>query len=147
MKLSEIKQDAAAIEQGQWVGEQHGTPIPEMSDLCVRVRGTGNADWRRLQAKLIAALPRNKRMSGQVDPDEFDRINTKLLIETCLLDWSNLDVPYSKAKAAELLNDPAYRALRDAVFWAATQVGQVLAEDEKEQEKNSAGVSAGTSQA
>jgi hypothetical protein len=139
MKLSDIAVDAGRIEQGEWVEN-----IPEMGDLRLKVRGIGNADWRRLMSKLIDAVPRNKRMGGRVDPDTMDAITTQLLSSACLIDWANLDVPYSKQKASELLADPQYRALRDAVMWAASQVGQAIEEKKDDQAGNSASASAGT---
>src|SRR5690348_17012614 len=108
MRLSDIKRDSAAIEQGAWIGSKHGTPIPGMGDLQLRVRGADNSDWRRLQAKLVSAIPRAKRSSdGRVDPDEMDRIIGSCLVNCCLLDWEGIEdesdppkpVEYSKAQA------------------------------------------------
>jgi hypothetical protein len=129
MKLSAVAIDPVAHEEGEWVDN-----IPEMGDLRLKVRGFGNSDWRRHASKLSAAVPREKKRGGIVDdPQEIDRINTSCLVNACLLDWSGLSddadqpLPYSKAKAAELLNDPSLRRLRDAVLWAASTVGEQLA--------------------
>src|SRR5262245_45551821 len=101
MDLAELSVDPTRVEQGEWIGEEFGTPIPEMGDLCLKVRGVDNADWRRLRSKLIAAIPRSKRPGGAISQDELDRITAILLRDTALLDWKNLkhngqDVPYAK---------------------------------------------------
>ena len=133
MKLSDLKIDPIKFEQGAWVDN-----IPQLGDIRLKVRGINNADWRRLQTRLIEAVPRAKRPNGRVDPGEMDRITTSCLVNTCLLDWDGLlddedqPLPYSKAAADKLLNDPAMRRFRDAVAWAAERVSDIDAEDRKE---------------
>jgi hypothetical protein len=125
MKLSELKIDATAFEEGGWVDN-----IPGMGNLRLRVRGINNAAWRRLQSKLIEATPRAKKNGGRVDPDEMDRITNVCLRETCLLDWEGLEddagqpIPFSKPAAGKILDDPELREFRDGVAWAASVVAQ-----------------------
>jgi hypothetical protein len=138
MKLNDAKIDAVKFEQGAWVGEKYDTPIPEMGDLCLKVRGINNADWRRLQQKLYEAVPRSKRIGGRIDPDEMDRITTSCLLSACLIAWENVEgddgqpLEYSKPAATKILNDPEMRRFREAVVWAANVVGEQSAEDNKE---------------
>lgn len=138
MKLSSLKVDAAAIEDGEWIGN-----IPEMGDLEVRVRGLNNAKYRRLQTTLIDAVPRAKRQGGRLDPDEQDRITASCLTATVLLDWRGLEgedgqpVPYSKDLATDLLSKPEFRRFREAVIWAAAQVGEERAAADEEDAGNS----------
>ena len=117
MKLSSIETDPAIMEQGEWVKD-----IPEMEDLELRVRPLGNDDYRNLHGKLTRAVPRDKRDRGGIVQDEQDRIQAKLLAETVLLDWKNLDVAYSKEKAIELMTDPRFRKFYSAVMYAASVV-------------------------
>ena len=56
MKLSERKINVQAREDGAWV-----TDIPEFLDVELKVRGVGNKDWARMEQKLIAAVPRQRR--------------------------------------------------------------------------------------
>jgi hypothetical protein len=42
MKLSASKIDPVKQEEGAWVGEKYGTPIPEMGELCLKTRGVNN---------------------------------------------------------------------------------------------------------
>lgn len=145
MKLSDLASDPVATEQGEWVDT-----IPEMGDLRLKVRGVGNADWRRIQTKLIDAVPRSKRAGARIDPEEIDRITTVCLHQACLLDWQNLSgddgkpLPYSRDLALELLSKPEYRKFREAVVWAATVVGEQIIVKIGDQKGNSAGASNGS---
>jgi hypothetical protein len=141
MDIRGIKVDPQKIEQGDWVGEKYGTPIPEMGDLCLKVRGANNSDWRKLQSKLTAAVPRNKRIGGRLDGDEADAITTKLLLQTGLIGWENVkdgeaQIPYTLETAEQMIGDPTLRAFRDVVLWACTTVGEGVAEQAKADAKN-----------
>lgn len=133
MKLSDIRIDAEAIEEGRWVEN-----IPDMGDLRLKVRGFGNADYKRLQAKLTAALPRVKRQ----DPAEGERIFAKLLVETVLQDWDGITgdddqpVAFDKDTAAKFLADPSLAPFREAVMYAAALVGRENAETAEDDAKN-----------
>ncbi len=145
MKLSDLASDPVATEQGEWVDT-----IPEMGDLRLKVRGIGNADWRRIQTKLIDAVPRSKRTGTRIDPEEIDRITTVCLHQACLLDWDKLTgddgkpLAYSRDFALELLSKPEYRKFREAVVWAATVVGEQGVVKIEDQKGNSAGASSGS---
>jgi hypothetical protein len=145
MKLSDITLDSERQEKGAWIEE-----IPELEGLKLLVRGTNNNDWRRLQAKLIEAIPRKKRMSGRIDMDEQDRIQSTCLLNACLLDWDGLEdddgkpIPYEKDTARRLLFEPEYRKFRDGVVWAANMLAEQTSEDQKEILGNLPKLSAGT---
>lgn len=125
MKLTDLAVDTDRAEKGAWVDD-----IPEMQGLRLKVRGSSNADWRRLVAKLTEAVPRKKRLGGRVDPEEQDAIISKCLLNCCLLDWAGLEddegkeIPFGKEMAKKLLTDPEYRRFRDSVIWAASIVGE-----------------------
>lgn len=144
MKLSSVKTDAAKIEGGDWV-----SGLSEMGDLELKVRGTGNAHYRRLAGKLVDALPRSKKLGGRIDPEENDRITSICLAETVLMDWRGLEdeddnpIPFSKEKAKEFLLNPDYRLFRAAVIEAAEQVGKDETEARKDEEGNSASTQPG----
>lgn len=128
MKLKEIKIDSAKADVGAWVGD-----IPEMGDLRLKVRGTGNADYRRRQQRLVDALPRQFKVGGRVDPDKMDEITTTCLVDDILLDWEGIEddtgkaLPFSKEQARTMLEDPDLRRFRDAVVWAAGVVAETEA--------------------
>lgn len=133
MKLTELAVDADRAENGAWIGD-----IPEMEGLRLKVRGNMNADWRRLQARLLDTVPRKKRLGGRVDPDEMDRIIGSCLLNACLLDWEGLEdedgkpIPYSKQFAQKLLTEPEYRRFRDGVSWASQMIAETTEADRED---------------
>lgn len=132
MKLNDVRVDSKVIEDGEWIDS-----LSEMPGLKVKVRGQGNRDWRKLQVKLLDAVPRKKRLN-RLDYDEAERVTNLLLLNTCLLDWEGLEdddgkpMPYSRDMAETLLTDPDYRKFRDAVQTASQLVGDRNAEDVKD---------------
>lgn len=136
MKMKDMAVDTDRVENGAWVDD-----IPEMEGLKLKVRGSNNVDWRRLQARLVDAVPRKKRPGGRLDPDEQDRVIALCLLNTCLLDWDGLEdddgkaLPYSKQMANTLLTEPQYRRFRDGVIWAAG----VVAESDKVNKEEASG--------
>lgn len=141
MKLSAIRRNTTAVEQGRWIDD-----IPGMGDLRLRVRGSGNKDWNRLQNDLVAKVPRENRLRGLSDDDAF-AIDTECLLESILLEWDNLTgdgvigdldqpVPYSADTARRLLSEPEYVVFRNAVTWAAGVVSSDAEADAKADSKN-----------
>lgn len=122
MELNDIAINVEKVENGGWVGD-----IPNMGDLRLKVRGLNNTAYRRLQERLIAAVPRAKRQGGRIDPKELERITAQCLLDTVLLDWDGVKIngqpaPYAKDLARELLTEPKWAAFRDAVAYAAAVV-------------------------
>ncbi len=141
MKLSAVKRNVAAAEQGAWIGAKYGTPIPEMGDLNLKVRSSDNADWRRLQSKLTAAVPQSKRIT--LDPAESDRILNECIKGACLLDWDGVQneengepIKFSAEQAAAIIDNPAYADFRNAVLWASQLVARLGAEQGETDAKN-----------
>jgi hypothetical protein len=130
LKLSSLKIDSARLEQGAWVDN-----IPEMGGVRLKVRGAGNAAYRRLQQKLYDAVPRSKKIGGNLDPDEADRITAICMRDTILTDWDGFTnddgspVPFDREMAGEMLTDPDFVRFRNAVAWAASVVADQRAED------------------
>ncbi len=142
MKLSAMKINSAAIEQGEWVGSKNGNPIPDMGDLNLKVRGIGNADFRVLQSKLFDATPRNERPNNRLSPAAAERVTIECIVETILIDWDGVEndqgeaLPFNKDVARKILSDPDLRPFRDAVMWASAQVGELRAGDSEGIAKN-----------
>ena len=145
MKLSEVAVDTRRVETGDWVDN-----IPEMEGLRLKVRGSQNRDWRRLQARLLTAVPRKKRPGGQIDIEESERIINQCLVQTSLLDWDGLfgddgkPVPFSPQMAEKLCTDPDYRRFRDACLYAANLVGEQNQQDIEDAAGNLVKLSAGS---
>ncbi|WP_185982980.1 hypothetical protein [Aureimonas mangrovi] len=138
MKLSALKINATAVEEGAWVDN-----IPELGGIRLKVRGHGNAHYRRLQSRLIEATPRSQRQRGSVDSDVMDQITNKCLAQTVLLDWDGLlddndqPIPFSAEAALAYLSDPSLRPFRDGVAFAAAIVAQTEEEGAKDDAGNS----------
>jgi hypothetical protein len=145
MKLKDIVVDADRAEEGAWVEN-----IPDMEGLRLKVRGNNNKDWRRLQTKLIQAIPRKRRMSGNLDPEDNDRINGLCLLNASLLDWDGFEdddgkpIPYSREAAQKFLTDPDYRRFREAAAYAANWVADQSKEDMEEDAGNLLRLSSGS---
>lgn len=126
MKLGEIKTITGKIEQGAWVKD-----LPNLPGVAVRVRGYGNADYRRLLTK----LRQGKGVDEINDPGYQEEENTRLLHETILLDWNGIeDTPYDSETAKMLLSNPEYAVFRSGVMYAANvvaQQGQASFEDDR----------------
>lgn len=136
MDLSSLKTNTVVVEQGDWVDN-----IPDMGDLRLKVRGRGNARWRRLEQQMATAVEKGKRLKGRLVPEEQDRIIGICIRDTALIDWENLKdgdkaIPYSKEMASTLLTDPQYRAFFDACVWACSVVGDGTADDQGAAVKN-----------
>lgn len=124
MKLSDRKIDLQKREEGAWVKD-----IPEFGDLELKVRGQGNKAWARMEQKLIAAVPRQRRANG-LDPEDLLRINATLVHKCSLLDWRNMEngdgteEPYSEEAAKKYLYDPQYELFVGACIYAARVVAE-----------------------
>ena len=119
MQLTHLMIDAAAVEAGAW------RPAVGLPGVEFRVRGVDNLDWRRLNAKLMAELPREKQLAPTLDPEDEDLITGQLLHRTVLLDWRGFTTaegapdPYDSARALAMLTDPAFRRFRYSVLATA----------------------------
>ncbi len=138
MKISSVKIDSARVEQGVWVGN-----IPELDDAELLVRGWNNVAFRRLQQKLIRALPRSQRSGAQLDPKVQDQINARCMRETILFGWRRIEdddgneIAFDKELAGKWLEDPDMRTFYEGVMWASMNVAEETAEEEEAIEKNS----------
>lgn len=131
MSLSKTRTEQAKAVNGAWVDSKaHG-----FDGVRFKVRGRWNPDFRALQAKLTAAVPREQKIQtefgSEIPPVEADRIVTECLIETVLLDWDGVKetddsppIPYTKEKAKELLSDPLLAPFRDSVLAASMLVAK-----------------------
>lgn len=139
MKITSAKVDDAAIQSMDGVWQED---LPELGDIALKVRGLNNKQYRLKFEAMVRALPPGKRKNGNVDPVERDRLIGACMLEHVLLDWKNIEdeagnpVPYSKEQAKVYLTDPDYQKFRDAVFIAATRVGEVIESDLQATEKN-----------
>ena len=136
MRLSDRKINLQVREEGGWVKD-----IPEFGDLELKVRGSGNKDWAKLEQKLIAAVPRQRRANGLESEDRL-RINGQLILNTSLLDWRGMEngdgtpEAFSKEAAKKYLTNPEYEAFVWACVWAAGIVAEQKQSEVEDDAKN-----------
>lgn len=135
MKLSDIAVNPDLIEHGDWVDN-----LPDMPGIRIKVRGINNADYRKLQARLIREIPRSQRLEGLTPKDE-DAIMSQLLLETIVLDVEGLEddngpIPYTRQLGEKLLFDPQFQRFRAAAATAADIVAQRRKAEIKDDAKN-----------
>ena len=124
MRLSFIKRDRRRSEGGVWCDFVSGEVLdaPKPGAFCVLVGEANNPRFRNvlaeIQSKMLADLTaedREKRTAA------WQRAYDAALAEAVLLYWRGLEddagaeIPYSRDKARELLNDPDAWQLRQTV--------------------------------
>ncbi|GLK67006.1 hypothetical protein [Hansschlegelia plantiphila] len=144
MKLSALTIDPEKLEKGDWVGD-----IPELEGVRFKVRGLGNTDYKRLQNRLVLAVPRKNRRNG-LSVEDQTRIESRCILDAILLDWDGIEgedgapLHFSKELATDLLADPAMARLREGILYAAAIVSEREDDDERELEGNFENASAGS---
>lgn len=142
MKLEDIAVDLEREEKGDWID------IPDLPGVSLKVRSLFNKDYQNAQQ--LAARKLARRYGKQpIPPNIQTRAYARLLAENVLLDWAGItdedgnDVDYTPEFGRDVLSDPKYRKIADAVTWAASIVGEQDSEDLEEDGKNSEAPSAG----
>jgi hypothetical protein len=135
VKLTDFQIDATAIEGGTW-RDAIGRP-----GLKFKLRGADNLDWRRLQAKLVSELPREKQFATATDPADDDAITGRLLLDACILDWEGLEddvgpIAFTKDLATTLLTDPAFRPFRNSLLATARVLANETVSEREAAAKN-----------
>lgn len=136
MKLSQIKVDSAAIENGAW-RKAVGFPGIEFN-----LRGVGNAEWERLHSKLVSELPPEAKFADVLPKEHAERISVDVIVGACLLDWRGIEeedgsaIPYSADLARKLLSDPDMRKLKDSILATAGALSRETAAEREAAAKN-----------
>ena len=141
MDIAKFRIDPAAEDEGVWTALG--------GDAEVRLARIGNRRYREALAARLKPYRRAIR-AGSMPEEAIEKLVTEAVCETVLLDWRNLEldgepVPYSPARALELLSDPAMRDLRDLVVELAGDMELYRARELEEAEKNSPRPSRGRS--
>lgn len=119
MKLSQIKINPAAEENGRWM-DANG-----LYGVAVKVRGMNNSAARAARTKIQEGFAR-KKMSDA----EAERAQVELIADTILIDWRGVEnddgtalICDREAKIA-IMSNPEMRLFREAVLLAASLVGE-----------------------
>lgn len=118
MKLTAFGQDVEKAENGVWV---------DLGEGCrVKVARSGSARSERMLKKLTAPHQRAIQM-GSIPDALLERLNAEHTSKAILLDWEGLqdadgtEIPFSQAKAFEILSNPEYRDFKDQVLYLARE--------------------------
>lgn len=122
MKLSALKANIEREEAGDWV------EIPDFDGVSLKVRSLASTAY---SMALSVVTQKFARKYGQrpIPPEESQKENGKLLARHILLDWKGLvaddgktPIAYSAELAEEVLTNPEFRLLANAVVWAAQRI-------------------------
>lgn len=122
--------------------------LPELGDLELEVGPWENAAYQRKLQILLAALPREARRGGNVDPVTFKRLSGQAMVGTTLFGWRNLNldgavVPFDDANATKFLTEPKYALFYDGAVVAAKRTQDGITADQDALAGNSATSSLG----
>ena len=134
-RLSALRVDADAIEQGEWIN-----PGDEYDGMTLKVRGFTDTYFDSYNQKMRrAAVPFNGDAS-KIPNATARAIRAECLAKEVFLDVAGLEgddgKPVDAAKYRELMLDPNCGALVIAVQTGASMVGRGLALDIEEAAKN-----------
>lgn len=133
LKLQSLKADLDREHGGDWIPYKQ----PEWDEpIELRVRAFSYPPYQAARSALLQKALQRSQTGKEMDDDERRTENARLLCDHILLDWKNIDAPFSKQKAFEVLSDPAYRELLIAVESCAARVAQIKAEFLETTEKN-----------
>jgi hypothetical protein len=136
MKLNSLKADLQREEEGDWI------EITDLPGVSLKVRSITSKAYSMALSTLTQKL---SRRYGQrpIPPEESLKENGKLLARHILLDWKGIDdddgktpMPFSPALAEEVLSNPEFRKLANAVVWAANRVADIDDEEVADKAKN-----------
>ncbi len=133
LKLSSLKADLSREHGGDWIPYKQ-VDWPEPIEL--KVRSLLYPPYQAARSALLQKALQRSQAGREMDDDERRVEIARLLADHILLDWRNIDVPFSRDQAFEALSDPAYRELVVAVESCASRLAQVNAEFVEEAAKN-----------
>ena len=118
-KLSKIKRDANAAENGVWVNNV-------VDDICVKVAAENNKRYTDEVQRLMKPHQKSYKNNPSFN-DIFTDIQNKAMAKAILLDWKNMQnddetpLEYSEAAAYTLLKDPENKEFRDLIMSLAAE--------------------------
>ena len=139
IKLSSLKADLARESAGDWI------EYPLWAGAAFNVSSFHKPEYQTARDLLVARMSRESRGKKQPTGAETRAAYGELFCEHILHGWRGFDIVYTPDTAREILTDPAYRVIYDAVEWCAGQLALVEAEFVEDAGKNSEQPSAGGS--
>lgn len=130
MKLGSLKADLAKEAEGIWIDSA------QLDGVRFKVSSLYTPAYVTALSLTHARLARKYRKKP-VPPEELFRESGTLYAEHILHDWQGLDTEYTPELARDLLTNPEFRLLVQAVEEAAADASQINVEHDEETEKNS----------
>ena len=124
MKLISLQTDENAALNGDWIGD-----LPGMGDFEVFTKSLDCPAAAAYQTELARALGRKmrSRKSRDIAPEVNQYISAKTLIDICITDWKNLEVPVDAAGAVTF--DPKRIVAEKALPFTKEALESILLED------------------
>lgn len=141
MRLSSLRTDLKK--------EKEGVPVPWVGDVRLKLRRSGNDDYRNAVAEGLKphrAAWRAELLSAAT----VEEIQRAALARHVLVGWENLfddkgvEIPYSPETAEKLLRDPELHDLYEFVLVASSRMENFRREEAREDLGNSPGSSTGS---
>lgn len=130
VKLSSLKANLAREIDGDWVDH------PKWKGVRFNVSSFHKPSYKTARDSLNQRLVKN--YGGSLpDMDVLRPHYAQLYVDELLHGWEGFDVPYTPEGAVQILSDPAYREVFDAVEWCAGRIATIDAEYVERTGKNS----------
>lgn len=117
VKLKSLKSDLKAEREGDWV------TCPMIPGTRFKVKHQESPAFKEARELLMRKLAARNR-GKPIPSDEMTRELGILVAKELLLGWEGLDEPYTAELGEEIMTDPAYRKIHDAVNYCANLVGE-----------------------
>lgn len=117
-------------------------PLALIEGVMVKVARAGNPQYKKALKRLYKPYTKQLRRGKDIAQEIEDRIQTDLLVQTLLKDWSGMpgekgaDVAYSEEIAKELLADPELKELREEILGFTEEFEAFQNELDEDLEKN-----------
>lgn len=117
VKLKSLKTDIKAEREGDWV------TCPQIPGTRFKVKHLESPSFKEARELLMRKLAARNR-GKPIPSDDMTREMGQLVAKEILLGWDGMDEEYSAELAEDVMTDPAYRKIHDAVNYCANLVGE-----------------------
>lgn len=129
IKLSSLRVNLQREEKGDWVA------YPDWPGVEFNVSSMNLPAFAAARATEIQRLSLVHK--NQIPPDVMTATIGRLLNDHILHGWRGLDVEYTPEVASEVMSDPSYRQVINAVIWCSQQLSEIDVKFVEDEVKNS----------
>ena len=121
IKLKSLRNNVEAERQGDWV------PAPSLPGVRFKVKSMESPEYK--DAMNLRSRDLQAQFRGSIIPSEVMELETgKVIAKIILIGWDGMDETYTPDLAEEIMTDPGYRQIHDAISYCATIVGRAKME-------------------